>query len=77
MKLELRMCHFFNKKEVDLLLEVFPELSNFVTEIDSKHFEIEDEYGKKHVVTLKAIEILSEYFELTINNNEMSIKPNS
>ena len=77
MKLELRMAHFCTKKEIEILIGFFPELTDFVTEIDSKHFEIDDEYGKKHVVTLKAIEILSEYFELTINNNEMSIKPNS
>ncbi len=77
MKIELRMPHFFNKKETEILIGSFPELNNFVTDIDGKHFEIEDEYGKKHVVTLKAIEILSEYFELTINNNEMSIKPNT
>lgn len=77
MKIELRMPYFFNKKETEILIGSFPELNNFVTDIDGKHFEIEDEHGKKHVVTLKAIEILSEYFELTINNNAMSIKPNT
>ena len=77
MKRELRMPYFFNKKETEILIGVFPELNNFVTDIDGKHFEIEDEYEKKHTITLKAIEILSEHFELTINNYYIDIKPNS
>ena len=77
MKRELRMPHFFNKRETEILIGVFPELTDFVTEIDSRHFEIEDEYEKKHTITLKAIEILSEHFELTINNYYIDIKPNS
>ena len=44
MKRELRMTHFFNKKETEILIGVFPELNNFVTDIDGKHLEIEDEY---------------------------------
>lgn len=77
MKRELRMAHFFNKKEAEILIGVFPELTDFVTDIDGKHFEIEDEYEKKHTITLKAIEILSEHFELTINSHYIDIKPNS
>lgn len=31
MKRELRMAHFFNKKEAEILIGVFPELTDFFT----------------------------------------------
>lgn len=74
MKRELKMSRFFNRDEVEILWGLFPELSNYTVEIDNRHYEIEDEYEKKRTITLKAIEILSEHFELTINNYHIYIK---